>query len=339
MGAPEPNSPQFKEWLNEGNNKKLFLEAKTGTGMTIESSLNFMSNKQKVSAERAEIKESVISLKNHFVDQSGGIIEGYAKYLDKVQMDIAPKILKRVAVSITEDAWLNKEYVDKEKFSVLKVESPAHSGKFIEMQVYTNEPGNSTEATRKVFTTVANKYLTTALDPEILGLSRNGKEYIGFVNSYLSQYLSDDPKLVILPNSTNGEEVVINKLNAGLMKLTSVNAFIKENPDIADRINIEHLLNNENLRSQLKEGLMAQIQHSRNETPDEEYLNSVIDNLLNGKFESTIEFYKQESEYADQYKKEKGLTKEFTASSQHQGKMQASELSNNDDFNNISSTI
>ena len=205
------------------------------------------------------------------------------------------------------------------------------------MQVYTNEPGNSTESSRKFFSTVANKYLTTALDPEILGLSRNGKEYIGFVNSYLSQYLSDDPKLVILPNSTNGEEVVINKLNAGLMKLTSVNAFIKENPDIADRINIEHLLNNENLRSQLKEGLMAQIQHSRNETPTEEYLNLAVDNLLNGKFESTIEFYKQEYEFYEQYKK--GLKKDFNASNQHQDKMQAGELSNNDDFSNISSTI
>lgn len=204
------------------------------------------------------------------------------------------------------------------------------------MQVYTNEPGNSTEATRKVFTTVANKYLTTALDPEILGLSRNGKEYIGFVNSYLSQYLSDDPKLVILPNSTNGEEVVINKLNAGLMKLTSVNAFIKENPDIADRINIEHLLNNENLRSQLKEGLMAQIQYSRNETPDEEYLNSVIDKLLKGEFKSTIDFYAQEYEFYEQYKKVNGRTN--MANEQDKGKV--AELSdNNEILNNISATI
>ena len=201
------------------------------------------------------------------------------------------------------------------------------------MQVYTNEPGNSTEATRKVFTTVANKYLTTALDPEILGLSRNGKEYIGFVNSYLSQYLSDDPKLVILPNSTNGEEVVINKLNAGLMKLTSVNAFIKENPNIADRINIEHLLNNENLRSQLKEGLIAQIQYDRKETPDEEYLNLVINKLLNGEFKSTIEFYGQERKFYDEYKN--GVDNTVI---NMQGKEDNIKLSG-DDFKNISATI
>ena len=205
------------------------------------------------------------------------------------------------------------------------------------MQVYTNEPGNSTEASRKVFTTVANKYLTTALDPEILGLSRDGKEYIAFVNSYLSQYLSDEPKLVILPNSTNGEKVVINKLNAGLMKLTAVNAFIKANPDIADRINIEAMLKNENLRSQLKEGLIAQIQYSRKETPDEEYLNSVIDNLLNGKFESTIEFYKQESEYAEQYKN--GYVKATNvANEQDKGKV-AELADNNEILNNISAII
>lgn len=333
MGAPEPNSPQFEKWLKEGNNKKLFLEAKISTGMTIESSLDFISNKQKLGDERASIQKSISSLKENFINESNGVIEGYAKYLNEVQMDIAPKILKRVAVSVTEDAWLNKEYVDKEKFSVLKVESPAHSDKFIEMQVYTNEPGNSTEATRKVFTTVANKYLTTALDPEILGLSRNGKEYIGFVNSYLSQYLSDDPKLVILPNSSNGEEVVINKLNAGLMKLTSINAFIKENPDIADRINIEHLLNNENLRSQLKEGLMAQIQYDRNETPTEEYLNLAVDKLLNGEFKSTIEFYGQERKFYDEYKN--GV--DNTAINM-QGKEDNIKLSD-DDFKNVSTTI
>lgn len=201
------------------------------------------------------------------------------------------------------------------------------------MQVYTNEPDNSTEASRKVFTTVANKYLTTALDPEFLGLSRNGKEYIAFVNSYLSQYLSDDPKLVIVSNSTNGEKVVINKLNAGLMKLTSVNAFIKENPDIADRINIEHLLNNENLRSQLKEGLMAQIQHSRNETPTEEYLNLAVNKLLKGEFKSTIEFYAQENEFWQEYKK--GVN--HTAINM-QGKEDNIKLSD-DDFKNISATI
>lgn len=200
------------------------------------------------------------------------------------------------------------------------------------MQVYTNEPGNSTESSRKLFTIVANKYLTTALDPEFLGLSRNGKEYIGFVNSYLSQYLSDDPKMVIVPNSNNEEKAVVNKLNAGLMKLTAVNAFIKENPDIADRINIEYLLKNENLRSQLKEGLIEQIQYSRKETPDEKYLNLVINKLLNGEFKSTIEFYAQESEFAKEYKR--GVDKDINM----QDKEDNIKLSDND-FKNISATI
>lgn len=204
------------------------------------------------------------------------------------------------------------------------------------MQVYTNEPGNSTESSRKLFTIVANKYLTTALDPEFLGLSRNGNEYIGFVNSYLSQYLSDDPKMVIVPNSNNGEKAVVNKLNAVLMKLTSVNAFIDKNPDIADRINIEAMLKNENLRSQLKEGLITQIQAGRNETPSEEYLNLVIDKLLKGEFKSTIEFYAQENEFADQYKKWNG--KNNIANEQDKGKV--AELSdNNEILNNISATI
>ena len=200
------------------------------------------------------------------------------------------------------------------------------------MQVYTNEPGNSTEASRKVFTTVANKYLTTALDPEILGLSRNGKEYLSFVNSYLSQYLSDDPKMVIVPNSNNAEKAVINKLNAGLMKITAVKAFINNNSDIPDLINIEAMLKNENLRSQLKEGLMVQIQHSRNETPTEEYLNLAVDNLLNGKFESTIEFYKQEYEFWKECKK--GVNKDINM----QDNEDNIKLSDND-FKNISATI
>ena len=200
------------------------------------------------------------------------------------------------------------------------------------MQVYTNEPGNSTESSRKLFLTVVNKYLTTALDPEFLGLSRNGKEYIGFVNSYLSQYLSDDPKMVIVPNSNNEEKAVVNKLNAGLMKLTAVNAFIKENPDIADSINIEYLLKNENLRSQLKEGLIEQIQYSRKETPDEKYLNLVINKLLNGEFKSTIEFYAQESEFAKEYKR--GVDKDINM----QDKEDNIKLSDND-FKNISATI
>lgn len=201
------------------------------------------------------------------------------------------------------------------------------------MQVYTNEPGNSTESSRKVFTTVANKYLTTALDPEILGLSRNGKAYISFVNSYLSQYLSDDPKMVIVPNSNNGEKAVVNKLNAVLMKLTSVNAFIDKNPDIADRINIEAMLKNENLRSQLKEGLITQIQAGRNETPSEEYLNLVIDKLLKGKFKSTIEFYAQENEFAKEYKNGVNNT-----AINMQGK-EDNIKSSDDDFQNISATI
>ena len=204
------------------------------------------------------------------------------------------------------------------------------------MQVYTNEPGNSTESSRKLFSMVANKYLTTALDPEFLGLSRTGNAYIGFVNSYLSQYLSDDPKMVIVPNSNNGEKAVVSNLNAVLMKLTSVNAFIDKNPDIADRINIEAMLKNENLRSQLKEGLITQIQAGRNETPSEEYLNLVIDKLLKGEFKSTIEFYAQENEFADQYKKLNG--KNNKANEQDKGKV--AELSdNNEILNNISATI
>ena len=335
MGALEPNSHQFKEWLNTGDNKRLFLEAKTGTGMTIESSLNFMSNKQKLSAERAEIKDSIISLKNHFADQSGGIIEGYAKYLDKVQMDIAPKILKEVAVAVTEDAWLNKEHVDKEKFSILKIESPTQPGKFIEMQVYTNQPGNSAEAMRTIVSTVGDKYLNTALDPEFLGFQRNDRQYIGFVSSYLSQYLASDPKMTIVPNATNSNEVVVSKLNAVLMKLTSVRAFVNENLDVANHLNLEYLLKNEQLRTQLKEGLMTQIKAERNETPSEEYLNLVADKLLSGEFKSTSEFYAQENEFADQYKK--GNIKTNIANELDKGKV--AELADNDDFKNISATI
>ena len=203
------------------------------------------------------------------------------------------------------------------------------------MQVYTNEPGNSTESSRKLFSTVANKYLTTALDPEFLGLSRTGNAYIGFVNSYLSQYLSDDPKMIIVPNSNNAEKAVINKLNAGLMKITAVKAFINNNSDIPDLINIEAMLKNENLRSQLKEGLMAQIQYSRNETPTEEYLNLAIDNLLNGKFESTIDFYRQESEFWKEYKIVNGKVN----AANEQDKGIGATLADNDDFKNISPVI
>ena len=201
------------------------------------------------------------------------------------------------------------------------------------MQVYTNEPGNSTEATRKVFSTVANKYLTTALDPEILGVSRNGREYLGVVNNYLYQYLSDDPKMVIVPNSANRDEVVVSKLNAVLMKLTSVNTFIKENPDIADRINLGYLLKNENLRSQLKEGLITQIQATRNETPPEEYLNLVADKLLSGEFKSTVEFYAQEYEFYKEYKNGVNNT-----DINKQDKEDNIKLSDND-FKNVSATI
>lgn len=335
MGAPDPNSPQFKEWLNEGNNRKLFLEAKTGTGMTIESSLNFMSNKQKLSSERAEIKDSIISLKNHFADQSGGIIEGYAKYLDKVQMDIAPKILKEVAVAVTEDAWLNKEHVDKEKFSILKIESPTQPGKFIEMQVYTNQPGNSAEAMRTIVSTVGDKYLKTALDPEFLGFQRNDRQYIGFVSSYLSQYLASDPKMTIVPNATNSNEVVVSKLNAVLMKLTSVRAFVNENLDVANHLGLEYILKNEQLRNQLKEGLMTQIKSSRNETPSEEYLNLVADKLLSGEFKSTSEFYAQETEFAKEYRN--GLNNVNTKNTLDKDKV--AELADSDDFKNISATI
>jgi hypothetical protein len=335
MGAPEPNSPQFKEWLNTGDNKRLFLEAKIGTGMTIESSLNFMSNKQKLSSERAEIKDSIISLKNHFADQSGGIIEGYAKYLDKVQMDIAPKILKEVAVAVTEDAWLNKEHVDKEKFSILKIESPTQPGKFIEMQVYTNQPGNSAEAMRTIVSTVGDKYLKTALDPEFLGFQRNDRQYIGFVSSYLSQYLASDPKMTIVPNATNSNEVVVSKLNAVLMKLTSVRAFINENLDVANYLNLEYLLKNEQLRSQLKEGLMTQIKAERNETPSDEYINLVADKLLSGEFKSTSEFYSQESEFAKEYRIGSGKVN----IANEQDKSKGAELADNDDFKNISATI
>lgn len=335
MGAPDPDSPQFKEWLNTGDNKRLFLEAKTGTGMTIESSLNFMSNKQKLSAERAEIKDSIISLKNHFADQSGGIIEGYAKYLDKVQMDIAPKILKEVAVAVTEDAWLNKEHVDKEKFSILKIESPTQPGKFIEMQVYTNQPGNSAEAMRTIVSTVGDKYLNTALDPEFLGFQRNDRQYIGFVSSYLSQYLASDPKMTIVPNATNSNEVVVSKLNAVLMKLTSVRAFIDKNSDIANHLGIEYILKNEQLRNQLKEGLMTQIKAERNETPSEEYLNLVADKLLSGEFKSTSEFYAQERKFAEEYKVgNSNINKENV-----HDKDKTAELADSDDFKNISATI
>lgn len=203
------------------------------------------------------------------------------------------------------------------------------------MQVYTDQPGNSAEAMRAIISTVGNKYLTTALDPEFLGLSRNGKEYIGFVSSYLSQYLASDPKMTIVPNATNSNEVVVSKLNAVLMKLTSVRAFINENLDVANHLNLEYLLKNEQLRSQLKEGLMTQIKAERNETPSEDYLNLVADKLLSGEFKSTSEFYAQENEFAKQYKTgNANINKENV-----QDKEKTAELANNEILNNISSTI
>ena len=335
MGAPDNiYGPQFKEWLNTGDNEKKFLAGTTSTGMTVGSTLNIMSDKKNLSTARAEIKASINSLKNHFTNQSIGIIEGYANYLDKVQMDIAPKILKEVAVAVTEEAWLNKEHVDKEKFSILKIESPAYPGKFIEMQVYTNQPGSSAEAMRTIISTVGNKYLTTALDPEFLGFQRNDRQYIRFVTSYLSQYLASDPKMTIVPNATNSNEVVVSKLNSVLMKLTSVRAFINENPDVANH-NLEYLLKNEQLRSQLKEGLITHIKSHRDETPSEEYLNLVADKLLSGEFKSTSEFYAQETEFAKQYKN--GIGNTINANTQDNKNV--AELADSDDFKNISTTI
>ena len=203
------------------------------------------------------------------------------------------------------------------------------------MQVYTNQPGNSAEAMRTIVSTVGDKYLKTALDPEFLGFQRNDRQYIGFVSSYLSQYLASDPKMTIVPNATNSNEVVVSKLNAVLMKLTSVRAFINENQDVANHLGIEYILKNEQLRNQLKEGLMTQIKSSRNETPSEEYLNLVADKLLSGEFKSTSEFYAQETEFADQYKK--GNAKTNVANEQDKGKV--AELADNDDFKNISATI
>lgn len=203
------------------------------------------------------------------------------------------------------------------------------------MQVYTNQPGNSAEAMRTIVSTVGDKYLKTALDPEFLGFQRNDRQYIGFVSSYLSQYLASDPKMTIVPNATNSNEVVVSKLNAVLMKLTSVRAFVNENLDVANYLGLEYILKNEQLRNQLKEGLMTQIKSSRNETPSEEYLNLVADKLLSGEFKSTSEFYAQETEFADQYKK--GNAKTNVANEQDKGKV--AELADNDDFKNISATI
>ena len=78
--------------------------------------------------------------------------------------------------------------------------------------------------------------------------------------------------------------------------------------------------------------MIAQIQHSRNETPTEEYLNLAVDKLLNGEFESTIEFYRQERKFYDEYKN--GVDKDINM----QDKEDNIKLSDND-FKNISATI
>ena len=141
--------------------------------------------------------------------------------------------------------------------------------------------------------------------------------------------------MTIVPNATNSNEVVVSKLNSVLMKLTSVRAFINENPDVANHINLEYLLKNEQLRSQLKEGLISQIKSERNETPSEEYLNLVADKLLSGEFKSTSEFYAQETEFAAQYKRGNGKTN----IANEQDKDKVAELADNDDFKNINATI
>ncbi len=141
--------------------------------------------------------------------------------------------------------------------------------------------------------------------------------------------------MTIVPNATNSNEVVVSKLNAVLMKLTSVRAFVNENLDVANHLGLEYILKNEQLRNQLKEGLMTQIKADRNETPSEEYLNLVADKLLSGEFKSTSEFYAQETEFADQYKK--GNIKTNITNEQDKGNV--AELADNDDFKNISATI
>lgn len=203
------------------------------------------------------------------------------------------------------------------------------------MQVYTNQPGNSAEAMRTIVSTVGDKYLKTALDPEFLGFQRNDRQYIDFVSSYLSQYLASDPKMTIVPNATNSNEVVVSKLNSVLMKLTSVRAFINENPDIANHLGIEYILKNEQLRSQLKEGLITHIKSERNDTPSDEYVNLVADKLLSGEFKSTSEFYAQEREFSRKYEKNNISSGDVEIKNNDN----ISELANVDEFKNISATI
>ncbi len=202
------------------------------------------------------------------------------------------------------------------------------------MQVYTNQPSNSVEAMRTIVSTVGSKYLTTALDPQFLGVNPNSSQYISFVQNYISQYLSDNSTMTIIPNSTNGNEVAVSKLNAVLLKITALNSYFNEHIDVANQINKAQLLSNEKLRSQLKEGLITHIKSERNDTPSDEYVNLVADKLLNGEFKSTSEFYAQERAFAKEYNK--GIDSITTNA---QDKEKDPIMVDNDDFKNISATI
>ena len=332
IGAPDIHSKEFGEWLSNKDNKKMFLKAKIESGLTIEAALNIAETGENKKKDIANIREAVGSLK---IKMDSGVITGYAKMLDDVQMKIAPMILKQVALSVSEDALLNNEHVDKEKFSILKIESPAHPGKYIEMQVYTNQPGNSVEAMRTIVSTVGEKYLTTGLDPQFLGMNPHSQEYISFVQNYISQYLGDDSTMKIKPNAADSEEVAVSKLNAVLMKMTALNTYFNENLDIANQINRAQLLGNEKLRSQLKEGLITHIKSSRNDTPSDEYVNLVADKLLSGEFKSTSEFYAQEREFSRKYEKNNINSGDVEIKNNDN----ISELANVDEFKNISATI
>ena len=332
MGAPDIHSKEFGEWLSNKDNKKMFLEAKIESGLTIEAALNIAETGENRKKDIENIREAVGSLK---IKMDSGVITGYAKMLDDVQMKIAPMILKQVALSVSEDALLNNEHVDKEKFSILKIESPAHPGKYIEMQVYTNQPGNSVEAMRTIVSTVGEKYLTTGLDPQFLGMDPHSQEYISFVQNYISQYLGDDSTMKIKPNAANSEEVAVSKLNAVLMKMTALNTYFNENLDIANQINRAQLLGNEKLRSQLKEGLITHIKSERNDTPSDEYVNLVADKLLSGEFKSTSEFYAQEREFSRKYEKNNISSGDVEIKNNDN----ISELAYVDEFKNISATI
>lgn len=203
------------------------------------------------------------------------------------------------------------------------------------MQVYTNQPGNSVEAMRTIVSTVGEKYLTTGLDPQFLGMDPHSQEYVSFVQNYISQYLGDDSTMKIKPNAANSEEVAVSKLNAVLMKMTALNTYFNENLDIANQINRAQLLGNEKLRSQLKEGLITHIKSERNDTPSDEYVNLVADKLLSGEFKSTSEFYAQEREFSRKYEKNNISSGDVEIKNNDN----ISELANVDEFKNISATI